>query len=70
MSAGIIAGAASGVASSKGGQQVLGSVAKGIDSQVAATQKANESHWIFTSWGCFNFNICSDLQSGKKQIRL
>jgi hypothetical protein len=40
MSAGIIAGAASSAASSKGGQQVLGSVSKGIDSQVAATQRA------------------------------
>lgn len=42
MSAGIIAGAASGVASSKGGQQILGSVSKGIDSQVAATQRAQK----------------------------
>jgi hypothetical protein len=37
---GIIADAASGVASSKGGQQILGSVSKGVDSQVAATQRA------------------------------
>ena len=42
MSAGIIAGAASGVASSKGGQQILGSVSAGINSQVAATQRAQK----------------------------
>jgi hypothetical protein len=42
MSAGIIAGAASGVAGSKGGQKILGSVSAGIDSQVAATQRAQK----------------------------
>lgn len=42
MSAGIIASAASGVASSKGGQQILGSVSAGINSQVASTQRAQK----------------------------
>ena len=42
MSAGIIASAASGVASSKGGQQMLGSVSAGINSQVASTQRAQK----------------------------
>jgi len=42
MSAGIIAGAAAGVANSKGGQQILGSVSAGINSQVASTQRAQK----------------------------